>query len=416
MAKKASPKKKRSDTSMGLIIGLGMALGLGAFFFNNYAGEQLTILGFIAWAAIFGTAVAAGLLSYTRFILPLPVEDTWGEAYLLILRYLREGASPPPPPPEETQQEKRRRRRREKEAENPRKPPDPNRLPVSFKTLKAGVTKSFQVLALSRGNSFSRAAGSVLVILEPGERVTDVIDLRPHERKKRIKAHTRDSIPVEAEITLVFCVKQVETNDTQRLYPFDRDAIFPVSYAHSLDPEKGEMHWWQDQVIPHATSIFVNELARHTLDDLYPADGNPHDYVPLEEVSYQVRRKLNDVLLESGIQVQEMQISHLHLPEEVIAQRIRTWQATWQRRIQEQQAKSNAELLALTSQARARAQTRLIEKLTEQMEAINKTEQGDLPELMRLRLIEALEESASQGETAVPPQVWNLLVDGSNDV
>ncbi|MCA9973261.1 MAG: SPFH domain-containing protein, partial [Anaerolineales bacterium] len=313
-------------------------------------------------------------------------------------------------------QPRRERRRRTVEAPGPVS--DPDALPDSFKALRAGMVRSHQALALGRGNSFQRAAGPGFITLFGGETIRQVIDLRPHVRREPVKATTRDGIPVETAVFVTFRIRQnpLDVVDDAVQYPYDRDAIFQVSYAGSIDSTAQPLPW-TEQLGPRVAAMLVLEMAQVTLDDLYRLDDA--SATPLADMAQRMQQELARTAAPQGLEVLNVAIDQLQLPEDVLAQRLRNWQAHWEREIQVRQAVGDAEAVRRIKKARARVQIEIIDRITQNIEAMRRSDAADLPDIVMLRMIQALEEAmADRSINAVIPEqiIANMVLDTSNQM
>ncbi|MFN2278688.1 MAG: hypothetical protein ACK2UR_13815, partial [Candidatus Promineifilaceae bacterium] len=81
---------------------------------------------------------------------------------------------------------------------------------------------------------------------------------------------------------------------------------------------------------------------------------------------------------------------------EIIAQRLENWRAPWQSQIRARAALGDAEALKIVKFAKARAQVEIIEKIMQSIDEIRQGEQADLPQIVTLRIIDALPKDSSQ--------------------
>ncbi len=61
---------------------------------------------------------------------------------------------------------------------------------------------------IERGGGFSRAVGPGITFLLPHERVRGAVDLHTQHRRVREKTMTKDGIPIELDVDLVFRITQ----------------------------------------------------------------------------------------------------------------------------------------------------------------------------------------------------------------
>ena len=390
-------KERKEWGFLGLLLA-SLLLILWAAIFRDARGVSHEWLVAFLWVVIISVTFVLGLIYFAQYVSPLRGEEGWGAGFiLLLLAYMRAA---------ESRLEGSDNSKKSKKAAVPEKK---DRLPDSLKSLSAGFIRGYQVLALTRGSSYSRPAGPGFVVLYKGEQIWRVIDLRPQRRSQTVKAKTRDGITVETSVTVTFQVKRNGTgSQDDLLYPYDRDAIFPISYDETVD-ENGNLLPWTHQLTPPAAATLANELPKYSLNELTRAVDSVS---PLEEIKQTITRDLQRLFLVKGIEVLSVGVGALKLPDSVRDQQFLTWQAEWLRRIRAESASGNAEVVRRIKQARARAQIEIIENITHSIETMRSEEEADLSQVIMLRMIEALEDAVSAGsvQALVPQQIIAGLV------
>ncbi|MEM7335944.1 MAG: SPFH domain-containing protein [Chloroflexota bacterium] len=403
MDQKRNRPLKRDLGVIWLVVALLVLGGIGSILAdaNRIAYGNL---GALIWFT--GTAVffLLGLLYFAQYILPVRGTDGWAEGFALLIRYTLNAAnilmSTPP-------------RQSEKGDPIPRN----ERPSESFYSIQAGIVRGNQVLALGKGELFTRASGPGFTSLTRGERIMALIELRPHNRAVPIRANTRDGIPIETTAIVTFRVKQVNAQEdrTELIHPFSSEAIFKVSSYTSVD-SSGILQPWTKQLLPSAVALINQELSNYTLDELQQLGLPP---LALDEVKKRVKQKLQLEADPHGLEVMSMGVGSLSFPETVTDQRIKGWQAEWQRKIDVRKAEGDAEAARRIKQARARAQVEMLERITQSIDSLRDQEDAHLNEIITLRMIEALEEAMSEGsvQALIPQQVMTRLVmDASNQM
>lgn len=408
--KEKRPQQQRSEWgTLGLMTAAAILSAL-VLFTADSRGVPYESFGVLIWLGALTASFIFGLLYFAQFVLPLRGQDGWAQGFWLLLQhynllgqqFLNSLSAPKPkigsPPP----------------------PIDPTwaELWPSFFNLRAGFVKSHHALALAKGTGFSRAAGPGFVVLFRDEAITHIVDLRLHRRQQLVKAASRDGIPIETTLFISFRVKQSladHLTDTGLQYPYEKDAIFHVAYANSIQPGE-KLLPWTEQLCPPAVTVFVTELAKYSLNELYQRDDA--GLGPLDNVRQEVQRELEKLVDHLGIEILGVGIGTLTLPPAVIEQRIRAWQAEWERQIQVQRAANDAEAVLRLKRARARAQVEIIENITHHIEAMRRTDSGNLTDIITLRMIEAVEEAITDVslQRTLPQPVLAELMDTSRRV
>jgi hypothetical protein len=240
------------------------------------------------------------------------------------------------------------------------------------------------------------------VRLKAGESIAEVVDLRKHVRSQDVTVNTRDGIPIVTSVKIVFRVKQAEQNQTrgQLEYPYDKSVIFQVSQAVSID-EQRELLPWTEQIAPQAASYLVSEVAQFTLNEL------SQEPALFNGIQRRVRRQLRSNFDSMGIMILDVGVSMRELPEAIVQQRLAIWRAPWQSQIRVQLASSDANSLRQMKRARAHAQVEIIQNIMQNIDEMRRTEGATLPQVVTLRIIEALGDAVSNNnlKTHIPGQV-----------
>lgn len=391
------PQERKEWGILGLLLALLALIFLGRYLQDAQGIDHQWLVSY-SWLIIAGITFVLGLIYYAQFVSPLRGEEGWVAGFILLIEAYMKVA--------------------EKKLESSKSDGKQNksaglteidRLPASLKSLNAGFIRGHQVLALTKGSSFVRPAGPGFVVLYQGEQIWRVIDLRPQRRSQPVITKTRDGIPVETAVSVTFQVKRdASVGDEDLLYPFDRDAIFHVSYDETVD-QQGNLLPWTRQLTPPAAAILANEIPKHTLNELTRAEEGMS---PLEEIKQTISRDLQRRFFPKGIEVLAVGIGGLKLPDGVRDQQFLTWQADWLRKIRVEHATGNAEAVRRIKQAQARAQIEIIENITHSIETMRREEGADLSQVIMLRMIEALEDAVTAGsvQALVPQQLIASLV------
>lgn len=112
-------------------------------------------------------------------------------------------------------------------------------------------------------------------------------------------------------------------------------------------------------------------------------------------------------------------IRPLSLPPKVQEQRIETWQADWERKIQIAQASGNAEAVRRIRRARARAQIEIIEGILQNVEAAKRSDNANLIKIVTLRALDVLNHAMDNdmAQTKLPDAViTNLVQDATKQI
>ncbi len=222
-----------------------------------------------------------------------------------------------------------------------------------------------------RGAPLVRAHGPGVCFIEPGERIVATLDLRRQSRGAPARALTRDGIEVSAHISVTFSLNpesdgaragdDAPGERVKPAYAFNPHSAFLAVYGKALT-EKQPVEW-TDLPVLVAVEIFRNHLAEHTLDDLFrPTVAN---VFPFGEFQAAVAGAVKSapVLRERGVVVHAVGIGRFSQPREVVNQRVRSWQARWQKATIQQTAAVDTQAFRTLVRWRKQAQIQIVNDL-----------------------------------------------------
>lgn len=400
MAKPDPQSKRQSRNSAVLLILLIIGFSIGAgFLFQDYREVRYGWFITVLWLVVAAFTCGFGIIYYAQFVLPHHEGENWLEGIAMMLR----SATQFGPSASQTQRSIR----------SSKLPiPDDDALSPSFRTLKAGMVPSHQAVSIGRGDGLVHASGPGFVRLQPGETPVQAIDLRRYVRSSTATANTRDGIPLETKVSIVFQVKQSERDHegNHLEYPYDRSAVLWVSQLNTFDQEN-TVRTWSEQLAPQATTYMISEIAQFTLDELW------QDPTIFNGIQQRIRGQLRSTFDEWGIKIHQVKVLPVKVPDEIVEQRLANWRAPWQSQILAQAAAGNAEAMRRVKLARARAQVEIIENVMDSIDEMSQAEEGSLPEIITLRVIDILEDAAtkSTSQAYLPSQVLASLVSEPTD-
>lgn len=381
-------------------------LGVIGSLLHDFNGVGYEAAGAFIWGGATFITFVLGTAYLSRRLLPLQGSAGWSEGFRLLWRNYTMGAA------NLLYGRSRQPLATTAAAKKKKKTPQTDLAP-SFRLLGAGFLFSHEAAAITRGNSYRRAAGPGLVFLHTGESIAQVFDLRPQSRSMPVNAMTSDGIPVESSISVTFRVRRptpgsqprsIEADDIP--YPYDRDALFELNYSSSVSED--DRRGWTEQVCPQAASLLVTEIAKFKLDDLLLGAAA----APMEQIKKRVEEGLKELqkpdeddgphdlplsgkaprqTLPRGIEITGVSVGGLQLSEDVTAKRISTWQVNWQNQIAREMVAGDLEAQKVFQLARARAQMESIEQLLSSIESMRQQTGIELHEVVMLRLMEIAE-------------------------
>lgn len=362
---------------------LGLLLAAVGYVWTDFYGIRLGLLGSYVWLIAFVLIFGLALFYHAQKVLPIEGQSGWYESLRLILSFNFPGLL--------TAAGRRIYK-------PPKKVDPPEGLTYGFMRHGAGFIRSEYVLALSKGAGFARSAGPGFIRLKSGERVAEVLDLRTHRRQQTVEATTRDGIELETTVAVTFHIqRETQPVEPDLPYPYDPDAVFQVHYLGSFSTGE-ETIPWSERVGRQAVGALVTELSRHTMDQLY---GDTQPSVEVGVIANRIENQLRQSFERHGIDVISASVGQFRLPDELVRERIKNWQAGWQAQIEAERQAGEAEAQRRLQLARARAQIGIIDRLTRSIDALSRQSDLELSEVVAIRVLEALQQS-HRDESVLP--------------
>ncbi len=381
-------------------------IGIGAYI-SDSVGFRFGWLGVFIWGGVTLFAGTFGLIYFAQFITPTAGEDGWQEGLKLLLYSLN--VTYPDTQNSSKRSDKRQRRQRSKAA----KAPASDQLPPSFKTLKAGILRTHQVISTVYKGKYSGAKGPGFVHLRDKEMAKKLIDLRTQFRRDgNVRVTTRDGIQLVTAVSVLFKIKSAPAQNEYILYPFDKNAIFQITYADAID-DHGDIVYLQETLVPQAITYAIQEVGKYTLNQLTSMDNG---VTTISDINQVIQQEMQRKFEGRGVEILSASMGGLQLPEEVQEQRLASWQTEWHERTKQRYADSKVEILQQKKEVRARAQIRIIDAISHNLNTLQQDDDPELIGVIELRMIEALERAVSAGSVnaLVPQQIMaNLLANTS---
>ncbi len=287
-------------------------------------------------------------------------------------------------------------------------------LVITSKTL-ADVREKSELMRVGGPGRVAVTAGDVAVtelngrffrILGPGthtlgrlEFVRAILDLRPQERTVTdLRLVTRDGIEVATDVTVTFRLELGEDlPDKSNPYPYDEEAVRLAAYNETILAD-GTVSTWDNAPLSSVKSNLANIVANYRLDDLLHTRQADDPFLAIRN---ELVHKVRPFLFNQGIELVNLHISRLDLPEDVIQQYIEYWQTHLDTQIRLQEADGEAMALEEIEIARAEAEMTMIQAIVEGVERARRmSNTNNMHEIIALRLVEALEKMAIQSQQA----------------
>lgn len=385
-----------------------LMFGIG-WYISDSVGVNFGWLGAFIWIVITIFTATFGIIYFAQFITPTAGDSGWWEGLRLIFTSL---SNTPPTSAAAKPKENTRRRQRTQTAVTHI---NQNQLPPSFKTLKAGILRTHQVIATVYKGKYGGAKGPGFVRLRDKEIVRNgqIIDLRVQRRKNdNVRVTTRDGMQIVTEVSVRFRIKPAEGHPEFVLFPYDKNAIFQVSYADAID-DHGDPIYWQDGLIPQVITFVTQEVSKYTLNELTTLEDGVSN---LDEINRIVQQEMERKFDPRGIEILDASMSAPVLTKEIRQQRLHSWQAEWQEKTKQKYADSEIEIIQQRKEVRARAQIKIIDTISRNLNLMQRDDDAEMVGLITLRMIEALEQAVSEGSVRalVPQQIMASLISDSS--
>lgn len=235
------------------------------------------------------------------------------------------------------------------------------------------------------------------------EYVHALLNLQPQERTvDQITAYSRDGIELRAGLSLKYRLKMGSQSITkENPYPYDETAVRTAAYTQTVTDSKGNVSTWEDAPPGIAKSTLIGMLAGYRLDEIiYPERSGVEPYRTLRN---DLRRKLRTRLDGMGIDVLDVVINRLDLPEGVNEQYIDYWKSHWESQVLLNMVDGTATAVEEMEIARAEAEMTMIQAILEGVRrARREGATAHMDEVVALRLVEALEMMARQSQQLSP--------------
>lgn len=406
-------QRRQFIPGLGILLLAALLLGAVGALLHDYREVEYRGVGALLWGGGVLITFVLGTVHLSRRVLPLQNNLGWAEGFRLLWRSYLIGVN-------DLLAGRRHEPLHTTTTTAKSKKPSVITLSPSFRLLGAGFLFSHEAAAITRGNSFVRADGPGLVFLNPGETIAQVFDLRTQSRKQDVEATTRDGIPVKTSVSVSFHVRRLPTGERRPRsvetdtipYPYDRQALFDLTYAGSVAGEEGRLSW-ADQICPQAATLLVGEIGRFNLDQLLVSAGAE----PMGEIKANIKRGLEALqtsedgpTLPKGVTIANVGVGSLTLPDDVVTKRLATWQVEWNSQATGHIAVATIETQRLVNRARARAVADSIDSLLSSIETMQAQGQGgQLHEVILQQLTKSLETVLTKQVISDLPQRAQLM-------
>jgi len=260
-----------------------------------------------------------------------------------------------------------------------------------------------------------------LVFIRSGEKMTQIIDLRPQVRPFSLTGRTQDGIQVRVRASVAFRIDAGRRKpQLGEAMPFSKAAAFKAVHAQRVEHETDRHlthastpRLWDDLPSIRGKHILRDIVSKLSFDELYgphQLDGEP----PRRQVREALHDRLGAALERVGIQLLHVDLGNFEpVDPQVYVKRARNWQTEWIRRITVRQAEGQVERLQILERARADARTELILDVGRQLEKLAESRADLGPDTVLDQFLVVLETLMTRPrlKDALPKHTRDLLSD-----
>jgi hypothetical protein len=287
------------------------------------------------------------------------------------------------------------------------------------------LTGPDHVVVVSSGLGDTSIRGPGVAFTYLFEATQEPMELRLQQRLYTVEAFTKDGIKVKFN---AFGPFQLDAGKQQpeegKPFPVHAKSVFKAyHYAQLVDIQRGKRNGeiveerkkrrWDELYEIKGTHVMQEIIADHTFDELC----EPHDLEkdPRTKIAKEYRKRMRQELPEYGIKIPGGGVSNLFPADKdaVFEQRIKSWQAHWQRKFLERLGAAEAEVEHLIGQARAQVQAEMIQNISNAIAEAATNDAEVIVNTVVLRFIESLNQmvARSQLRERLPASVVSAVDD-----
>jgi len=252
------------------------------------------------------------------------------------------------------------------------------------------IAQEGHAVILEKEGGFSRIVGRGITSLKPFERVSMVVPLQARSDLITVKqVATKDKILIEEFDVLVFSrvdpgLENERVKNGQAAYD-EEHLKKKVWKPGGGDPRGG---------VRSVTESAVRDVVgRYNLEDIIPIAGDFRQSFKTE-LMQEINKITNNLM---GVEVKTVDIGNIQVPEDAKRRLLEKWMADVERKTIIARSQADATALSVQEMARAEARKRMIGMISETIKELGGTDSRiDADQIVKLRLIEALEKMAAE--------------------
>ncbi len=241
-----------------------------------------------------------------------------------------------------------------------------------------------------------RVIGPGFHILEPFEKVWDVIDLRPQRRTVSVEMMTRDGIPISCEASVRFRIDDGGQEPTADVpYPFDEQAVVTAATIKRRKPG-GVIQDWTGRISGGSLDGAIrNRLETYNLDEFLASseDSAPPGAQLEKEIFESVREEGKGM----GIIVEDVQLGPIQPDEEAVSRQwLEAWQSEWQNFAARQITEGEVYQKQLIERTRVQTQVELVTGMAPIIQQLHEEGGEEARQVLLLRFLNVMQTMADQ--------------------
>lgn len=248
----------------------------------------------------------------------------------------------------------------------------------------------------SRLGELHRVIGPGFHVLDPFEKVWEVIDLRPQRRTVNVEMMTRDGIPISCEASVRFRIDdggQEPTSDVP--YPFDEQAVITAATIQRRKAGGATQDWTGRISGGSLDGAIRNRLETYNLDEFLASSEDPMPPIA------QLEKDISDAVREDGkglgIIVEQVQLSLIQPDEEAVSRQwLEAWQSEWQNFATQQLTEGETFQKQLVERTRVQTQVELVTEMAPIIQQLHAEGGEEALQLVLLRFLNVMQTMADQ--------------------
>jgi SOS-response transcriptional repressor LexA len=227
-------------------------------------------------------------------------------------------------------------------------------------------------VVLEKCGRLTRVEGPGFPLLEPFEKIYNIIDLRPKCWELTVNAMTREGIPITWEVEVQYQINDGGQEPTDKKpYPFLKEDVFRAATCN-WRRERGrvqDIDWEGWVVVSQTEGTLRSILGLHCLDELIGL--TEADQLAIREsIQKELEEAIHQVAPKVGAKILEIKLDNLKVEDGVTQQWIDNWRVRWHNWSIKKLAEEEAESIKAFEMAEAEARLLPLNLLAKELEEL----------------------------------------------